>query len=335
MTKYLITGGAGFIGSHLVDALLAGGDQVVVLDSMSTGTAGNLEQWSGDPNLRIVQGSVLDDLLVDELVYECDAVMHLAAAVGVRLIVEDPLRSFITNVRGSEVVIGASHRYQRKVMVLSSSEIYGKNNGKLSEDSDRILGPPTVARWAYAISKSVDEVLALSYHRERGLPVVVVRLFNTVGPRQSPAYGMVIPRLVQQALEGSPLTVYGDGSQRRCFCHVRDVVRALIGLFNEPGAVGEAFNVGSGEEISIAALAERIIALTGSASTIELVSYERAYETGFEDMARRQPVTTKIRELIGWQPEHNLDDILRDTIEQITAARTRDREAPTRSRAGA
>ncbi len=313
--RFLITGGAGFIGSHLTELLLSEGHEVVVLDALSTGQLANLGSVQDHPELRFVQGSVLDELVVDELVHECDVVVHLAAVVGVRLVVEQPLRSFITNIRGTENVITAAHRYKRKLLVASSSEIYGKNgHGPLSELSDRIVGPPTVSRWAYATAKAVDEVLALAYNRERGLPTVVVRLFNTVGPRQSPAYGMVIPRLVRQALAGDALTVYGSGNQTRCFCHVLDVVPALRSLLDDDRAIGEVFNIGSTEEISIRELAERVIAATGSSSTIRLVPYEEAYSAGFEDMERRLPDTTKINQLIGWAPTRNLSHILEDAI---------------------
>jgi UDP-glucose 4-epimerase len=313
---YLITGGAGFIGSHLADALLARGDRVVALDNLSTGRLSNLDRAGTNPNFRFVQGSVLDELMVDELVHECDVVVHLAAAVGVKLIVERPLRSLTTNIRGSEIVMEATHRYRRKILVTSTSEIYGKNTSVLSETSDRILGSPAVARWAYSTSKAVDEILAYAYHKERGLSTVVVRLFNTVGPRQSAAYGMVIPRLVRQAVAGKPLTVYGDGKQTRCFCHVADVVNALLLLLDNPAASGEVFNVGSTEEISIIDLARRIAELTGNRSTAELIPYDRAYEAGFEDMLRRVPNTTKLSKLTGWKVQHGLDEILRQSVHE-------------------
>ena len=317
---YLITGGAGFIGSHLADVLLGRGDRVVLLDNLSTGRLSNVETILGHPNLTFVQGSVLDELAVDELVHQCDVVVHLAAAVGVRLIVEQPLRSFTTNIRGSEIVIEAAHRYRRKIMVTSTSEIYGKNdNVPLVEGADRVLGTPTVSRWAYSTAKAVDEILAYAYHRERGLPSIVVRLFNTVGPRQTAAYGMVIPRLVRQALADEPLTVFGDGTQTRCFCHVSDVVDALVRLLDEPEAVGEVFNVGSQEEISIFDLARLIVERTGSSSDINLVPYEEAYETGFEDMPRRVPDTTKLRTLTGWHPTRDLEEILSETIAEAEA----------------
>lgn len=314
-TSYLITGGAGFIGSHLADLLLGRGDRVIVLDDLSTGRRENLQHLAGNPNLRVVVGSVSDALMVDELVHEADVVVHLAAAVGVKLIIEQPLRSFTTNIRGSEIVINAAHRYRRKILVASTSEIYGKNGGdKLTEDSDRHIGPPTVARWAYSEAKAVDEILALTYHRERGLPAIVVRFFNTVGPRQSPAYGMVIPRLVRQAIANDDVTVYGDGEQTRCFCHVRDVVRAVAGLLDDSDAIGEVFNVGADHEISISALAAEIIERSGSTSKIIRVPYEVAYAAGFEDMRRRVPDTTKINRLIGWKPTLTLDDIINETI---------------------
>ncbi|MDP1794331.1 MAG: GDP-mannose 4,6-dehydratase [Acidimicrobiales bacterium] len=317
-TSYLVTGGAGFIGSHLTDALLARGDHVVVLDNLSTGRLSNLDAAGRSDSFRFVQGSVLDELAVDELAHQCDVIVHLAAAVGVNLIVEQPLKSLTTNIRGSEIVIEAAHRYRRKILVASTSEIYGKNSSvALSEDADRILGSPTVARWAYSVAKSVDEVLAFAYHKERGLPSVVVRLFNTVGPRQSPAYGMVIPRLIHQALAREPVTVYGDGTQTRCFGHVADIIDGIIRLLDHPSAIGDVFNVGAQGEISIADLAATIIAMTQSRSTIELVPYDQAYEKGFEDMTRRVPDTSKLEALTGWKPTRSLEDILNDTIAEI------------------
>ena len=321
MTKrYLITGGAGFIGSHLTEGLLARGDHVVALDNLSTGRFANLDGIGAHPNFRFVQGSVLDELVVDEAVHECDAVIHLAAAVGVKLILEQALRSFTTNIRGSEVVLGAAHRYRRPVLVASTSEVYGKNNaGPLTETMDRVLGPTSVERWSYSTAKAVDEILAFLYHRERGLPAVVARFFNTVGPRQSPAYGMVIPRLVRQALAGEPLTVHGDGHQSRTFCHVSDTVEAILRLLDEPAAVGEAFNVGGEREITVLQLAELIRQRTESTSSIELIPYEEAYAKGFEDMRRRVPDTTKLRELTGWTTSRTLEAILDDVIAESRA----------------
>jgi UDP-glucose 4-epimerase len=258
---------------------------------------------------------VLDELVVDELVHTCDVVVHLAAAVGVKLIVEHPLRSLTTNIRGSEIVIEAAHRYRRKILLASTSEIYGKNSaGPLAETADRILGSPAVARWAYSAAKGIDEVLAFAYHKERGLPTIVARLFNTVGQRQSPAYGMVIPRLVRQAVAGEPLTVFGDGTQTRCFCHVSDVVTALTGLLDHEDAIGDVFNVGSGNEISMADLARRAIDVAGSSSDVVFIPYEEAYERGFEDMHRRVPDTTKLEALTNWAPTRTLEDILRETV---------------------
>ena len=312
---YLITGGAGFIGSHLTEALLSRGDTVVVLDDLSTGRMSNLRHLRAHPDLEIIVGSVLDELKVDELVHGSDVVVHLAAAVGVKLIVEQPLRSFTTNIRGSEIVLAAAHRYRRKIMVMSTSEIYGKNGSvELTETADRILGSTSVARWAYSTAKAVDEILALNYHRERGLPTVIPRLFNTVGPRQSPGYGMVIPRLVRQAVAGEDLTVHGDGLQSRCFCHVHDVVQALTGLLDHPDAVGKVFNIGSSEEVTILELAERIIELAGTGSRIKLIPYDEVYAVGFEDMRRRVPDWSKIHELTGWHPRQTLDTVLRAAI---------------------
>ncbi|MEV4247596.1 NAD-dependent epimerase/dehydratase family protein [Streptosporangium canum] len=319
-STYLITGGSGFVGSHLTDALLARGDSVVILDNLSTGRSANLAHLAGNPRLRVVHGSVLDELMVDELVHRCDVVVHLAAAVGVKLIVAQPLRSLTTNIRGSEIVIEAAHRYRRKILLTSTSEIYGKNSGgPLTETSDRILGSPAVVRWAYSTAKAVDEILANAYHKERDLPTIVVRLFNTVGPRQSPAYGMVIPRLVRQAVSGLPLTVFGDGTQTRCFAHVRDVIEALLRLLDHDGAVGQTFNVGSSEEVSILELAKLIAELTGTTSGVDLIPYAEAYEEGFEDMARRVPDTRKLRELTGWVPRRSLDDVLAETIAEARA----------------
>jgi UDP-glucose 4-epimerase len=293
---------------------------VSVLDSLSTGRLSNLEAVRDNSRFSFTQGSVLDELAVDQAVRECDVVVHLAAAVGVKLIVEQPLYSLTTNIRGAISVLEAAHRYRRKAMVASSSEIYGKNNSEaLDETSDRILGSPAVARWAYSTSKAVDEILAYAYHRERGLPTIVVRLFNTVGPRQSPAYGMVIPRFVRQAFAGEPLTVYGDGSQTRCFCHVADVVRALTALLDEPKAEGDVFNVGSSEEISIEELAKLVIARTASSSELVHLPYDVAYEAGFEDMAKRVPDVSKVRELTGWKAERRLADVLDDVISEVRA----------------
>jgi len=329
-STYLVTGGAGFIGSHLTEALLARGDRVIVLDKLSTGRRRNLNAVAEHPNLRFVEGDVLDELVVDELVSEADVVVHLAAAVGVKLLLERPLNCLTDNIRGTEVVIDAASRSNRKILIASTSEIYGKNGtGPLAEDADRILGAPTKARWAYSTAKAVNEIMAYAYNRERGLESVVVRLFNTVGPRQSPAYGMVIPRLVRQAVAGEALTVFGDGTQSRCFCHVHDVVRALTGLLAEPSAVGDVFNVGGSEHLSIMDLATRIRTLAGSDSPIVLVPYEEAYGPGFDDMKKRVPDTTKVRDLLGWAPSRTLDDILVETIAEARAERAEELTAAT------
>lgn len=314
-SKYLVTGGAGFIGSHLVDALLADGKEVVVLDNLATGRMSNLARAQEHPGFRFVQGSVLDGLLVDELAGECGTVVHLAAAVGVKLIVEQPLKSFITNIKGTETVLESAQRHSLRILVASTSEIYGKNSaGPLSESSDRILGSPSVVRWSYSTAKAVDEILAGLYHHERGLRSTIVRFFNTVGPRQSPAYGMVIPRLVRQAVHGEPLTVHATGQQRRCFLHVADAVEALMLLLEHPGAEGGTFNVGSAEEISIRDLAERVIVQAGSSSSVQYVPYAEAYGSGFEDMQRRVPDTTRLHALTGWQARRDLTEVLGDAI---------------------
>lgn len=306
-----MTGGAGFIGSHLVDELVAHGHRVVVLDDLSTGRPDNLRQHAGNPDVEFVLGSILNEALVDDAVSRCDMVFHLAAAVGVKLIVERPLESLATNIRGSEVVLDKCHKYGRKVLISSTSEIYGKNTSDaLGEDDNRILGSPLKTRWSYSEAKAIEEVLAHVYWREKNLPTVIVRLFNTVGPRQVGNYGMVIPRMVDQALRDAPLTVYGSGEQTRCFCHVSDVVEALLGIVDAPEAEGQAFNVGSREEVSIRELAERVRALTGSSSEIVFVPYDEAYEAGFEDMQRRRPDISKIHGLLRWSPTRNLDDIV-------------------------
>jgi UDP-glucose 4-epimerase len=314
--KTLITGGAGFIGSHLCEKLLKLGDEVTVLDNLSTGKYENIAYLKENPNFKLVVGSILDEGLVDKLCERTDVIFHLAAAVGVELIVKHPLESLTTNIKGSEVVLNMAQRYNRKVLITSTSEIYGKNtNGPLKEDDDRILGSPLKSRWGYSTAKAVDEMLAYVYWREKGLPAIIVRLFNTVGPRQTGAYGMVIPRFVSQALKDEPLTVYGDGSQSRCFLHVQDTVDALLKLMQSSRALGQVFNVGSQEEITIKELAQKIIQFTASESRIIYIPYEKAYEEGFEDMQRRVPDIGKIQELIGYRPTMNLEGILRSVIE--------------------
>jgi len=313
--RYLVTGGAGFIGSHLSDALLARGDEVTVLDDLSTGDPSNLAEARGAPGFRFVEGSILDHPLVAALAAQADVVVHLAAAVGVKLIVERPLESLITNIRGTEIVLDAAAGTGCKVLITSTSEIYGKNAaGPVKEDDDRVLGSPFKARWSYSTAKAVDEILAKAYWRDRGVPAIVARLFNCVGPRQTGAYGMVVPRFVRQALAGEDVTVYGDGEQRRCFCHVLDLVRALVALLDHPDAVGDVFNVGAQHEVSMNDLARVIVEMTGSSSRIVHIPYDEAYEEGFEDMERRVPDTSRIHTLTGWQPSRSLDEILRDVI---------------------
>jgi UDP-glucose 4-epimerase len=313
VVHYLITGGAGFIGSHLADALSARGHHVTILDDLSTGSLDNVRHLTDTGRARFVRGSVTDAGLVSELVSGANAVAHLAASVGVELVVRDPLRALQNNVRGTETVLEACKGSEVRVLVTSTSEIYGKNTSDLlSEEADRVMGSPTKSRWAYATSKAVDEIFAYGYWQQFGTPTVVARLFNCSGPRQTGAYGMVIPRFVRQAIAGETVTVYGDGSQTRCFCHVKDTVEALIGLLEHYESNGAVFNVGSSDEIAIGKLAERVIQFTESPSEIRYIPYRDAYEPGFEDMERRVPDTTRIRELTGWQPRRNLEDILRD-----------------------
>ena len=318
MARYCVTGGAGFIGSHLVDSLVAQGHTVIVLDDLSTGRHDNLRQHAGSIQVEFVLGSILNDALVDDVVRRSDVVLHLAAAVGVNLIVERPLESLATNIKGSEIVLEKCHKYGRKVLVTSTSEIYGKNTSDaLSEEDDRILGSPLKTRWSYSEAKAIEEVLAHAYWREKGLPTVIVRLFNTVGPRQVGHYGMVVPRLVDQALRGAPMTVFGTGDQTRCFCHVHDATAAILGLVSSTEAEGRVFNVGSRSEISIRSLAERIRELTGSTSEIVTIPYDQAYEAGFEDMQRRRPDTTRVESLLGWAPQRGLDDIIADVAKDL------------------
>jgi UDP-glucose 4-epimerase len=314
--RCLITGGAGFIGSHLAEALLERGDTVHALDDLSTGAIENIRHLKDRSGFSYTIDSAGNVPLVAELVDEADVVFHLAAAVGVELIVESPVRTIETNVHCTEIVLAQANKKKKPVFLASTSEVYGKGERlPFREDSDLVLGPTAKGRWAYACSKALDEYLALAYWKERKLPVVVGRLFNTVGPRQTGRYGMVVPSLVRQALAGQPLTVYGDGMQRRCFCHVADVVRALPELMERDSARGEVFNVGSTEEVSILELAKRVRAATGVDSEIVLVPYDQAYEEGFEDMRRRVPDIAKVRELLGWEPTRALRQILADVIE--------------------
>lgn len=319
----LITGGAGFIGSHLAEALLAGDHHVTVIDDLSTGRFENIHHLTDHPRFRFAIDTITNDMVMDRLTSECDVVFHLAAAVGVELIIDSPVHTIETNILGTHAVLQAAHRYQKKVLIASTSEIYGKNNHvPFREDDDRLLGPTTKARWSYSTSKAVDEFLGLAYHKEKKLPVVIFRLFNTVGPRQRGRYGMVVPRFVQQALAGAPLTVYGDGQQTRCFCDVTDVLRAVIDLAEDPRAVGHVFNVGSTHEISILGLAKKVLRLVDGTDwtgdddpRIVFVPYDEAYEEGFEDMRRRVPDTKKLQMLLGWEPRVSLDETLQRIID--------------------
>ena len=309
--KYLITGGAGFIGSHLAEKLIARGDQAVIFDNLSTGSSMNL---SGIKEKIIFQeGNILDKAVIDKLVSECDFVVHLAAALGVFNIVNKPLESLKTNLQGSEVVLEACDKYRKPVLIASTSEIYGKNDKvPLNEEDDRIIGHPLKSRWSYSEAKAVDESLAYFYYLESKLPIRIVRFFNTVGPRQVGHYGMVVPRFVSAALKNETLSVYGNGEQIRCFCHVDDAVRALLLVMDSDKAVGEVFNVGNNQQITIMELAKKVIELIGSSSSIEKIAYEKAYPEGFEDMQRRVPDISKIKQVLGWSPEINLDQIIKD-----------------------
>jgi UDP-glucose 4-epimerase len=314
--RVLITGGAGFIGSHLAEALLNRGDEVFVLDNLSTGSIDNIGHLKGHPRFHYSIDSVTNEPLLAELIDRCDAVVHLAAAVGVKLIVEAPVHTIETNVHGTEVVLKHANKKKKLVLIASTSEVYGKSvEVPFREDADLVLGPTGKHRWAYACSKMIDEFLALAYWKERKLPVIIVRLFNTVGPRQTGQYGMVIPTLVRQALAGQPLTVFGDGMQSRSFTYVGDVVGAMVALINEPRAVGQVFNIGNGSEISIGELAAKVKAMTASSSDIVHVPYDQAYEAGFEDMPRRVPDISKLRALVGYEPTVELDEILARVIE--------------------
>ncbi len=313
--RVLITGGAGFIGSHLADAYLQRGDEVFVIDDLSTGTIENIRHLKEHPKFHYTIDSVHNQPVTAELVDQCDVVVHLAAAVGVKLIVESPVRTIETNVRGTEVVLALANKKKKKVLIASTSEVYGLSaDVPFREDGNLVMGATTKGRWSYACSKAIDEFLALAYWREKKLPTTIVRLFNTVGPRQTGRYGMVIPTFVKQALAGRPITVYGNGKQTRCFGYVGDVVGALVDLVDHPEAVGQVFNIGSSEEISILQLAEKVKELTDSASEIVFVPYDEAYEEGFEDMPRRVPDTSKIRELVGFSPSMSLTGILQSVI---------------------
>ena len=320
--RVLITGGAGFVGSHLAEALLDHGDDVSVIDDLSTGSIDNIAHLKTNPKFHYTIDTVTNEPLLAELIDRCDTVIHLAAAVGVKLIVEQPVRTIETNVHGTEVVLKIANKKKKLVLIASTSEVYGKSTVvPFTEDADLVLGPTSKHRWAYACSKMIDEFLALAYWKERKLPVIIVRLFNTVGPRQTGQYGMVVPNFVQQALAGQPITVFGDGTQSRSFTYVGDVVRAVVALINEPRAVGEVFNIGNGREITIGDLALRIKQMTGSQSPIVRIPYDQAYEAGFEDMPRRVPDIAKIRALVGYEPTVELDEILTRVIASFETAK--------------
>ena len=321
--RVLVTGGAGFIGSHLSEALVKRGDEVWIQDDLSTGQRRNLASLQSSPNCHLIIDTILNRELVHELVEKVDIVYHLAAAVGVKYIVDNPLRSLITNVQGTEVVLDAVAKHQKKTVLFSTSEVYGRGNGHpLKETDDRIMGPTAISRWGYATSKALDEFLAFAYHREMDLPVVIVRCFNTCGPRQSGEYGMVIPRFIKQALAGEPILVYGDGKQSRCFSYVADVVRGVLMLADSPRAIGQVFNVGSDEEVTVLGLAQKILEITESASKVTMVAYADAFPTGFEDMRRRVPDLSRIGETVGYKPEMSLDSLLRLTVDHIRSEMT-------------
>ena len=309
--RYLITGGAGFIGSHLAEVLIARGEQVVIVDNLSTGSTNNLSIVKD--KIKFEQANILDKAVIDRLISDSDFVVHLAAALGVFNIVNKPLESLKTNLQGSEFVLEACDKYRKPVLIASTSEIYGKNDKvPLNEEDDRIIGHPLKSRWSYSEAKAVDESLAYFYYLENKLPIRIVRFFNTVGPRQVGHYGMVVPRFVSAALKNEPLSVYGSGDQIRCFCHVDDAVRALLLVMDSDKAIGEVFNVGNNQQISIMELAKKVIEITGSTSIVEKITYEKAYPVGFEDMQRRVPDISKIKRVLGWAPEINLDQIIKD-----------------------
>jgi UDP-glucose 4-epimerase len=316
--RALITGGAGFIGSHLTEALLAQGDEVTIIDDLSTGSIDNISHLKGTPNFQYVIDTIANESILAELIDRCDVVFHLAAAVGVKLIVEQPVHTIETNVRGTEIILKLANKKKKLVVIASTSEVYGKSaDVPFHEGADLVMGATVKHRWAYACSKAIDEFLALAYYKERKLPVIIVRLFNTVGPRQTGQYGMVLPTFVRQALSGQPMTVFGDGTQTRSFTFVGDVVEALVTLVRTPEAVGEVFNIGNSQEVSIRELADKVRAQTGSQSPIVLIPYDEAYESGFEDMPRRVPDITKIGHAIGFRPEIGLDEIIARVIDSF------------------
>lgn len=321
--NYLITGGAGFIGSHLAELLLSRNHQVTVIDDLSTGRLENIQGLQSHPDFRFILESVRNENVMNLLVESCDAIFHLAAAVGVQLIVDCPVHTIETNIHGTEVVLAAANKFRKKVLIASTSEVYGKSEAiPFHEDDDTVLGSTRFSRWSYACSKAIDEFLALAYHQQYDLPIIIVRLFNTVGPRQTGRYGMVIPRFVEWAMRQEPLEIYGDGTQSRCFCCVHDVVRGLEGLMDCPQAPGHVYNLGSSEEIQIRELAEKIIKLCGSHSRCTFLSYEKAYGRPFDDMKRRVPDLQRIRERIGFEPQYTLDQTLELVIEELQRNRS-------------
>ena len=316
--KYLITGGAGFIGSHLSDALINRGDQVVVLDNLTTGNKSNIEHLLTHQNFKLIEGSILDTKLVDQTIQSADHVLHFAAAVGVFNIVNKPLDSLTTNLRGTENILEAASKHNKEVLIASSSEIYGKNvSGPLNEESDRIVGSPLKSRWSYSEAKAIDESMAQFYHLEKGLKTRIIRLFNTVGPRQVGHYGMDVPRFVSAALKNEPLTVYGSGNQSRCFCHVYDAIGGILAVIDSPATIGDVFNIGNNFEVTIEELAQQVIKGTGSQSTITKTPYDTAYNPGFEDMQRRIPDISKIERIVGWTPKLSLDTIISDVADHL------------------
>ena len=316
--RYLVTGGAGFIGGHLVEALLKGGHEVSVIDNMSTGDIGNLAAVADNSKLEIVMEDILKSSDFERLVAGSDVVIHLAAAVGVELVVHDPVRTIVTNVHGTERALRLAAKHNRRIIIASTSEVYGKSEkNSFSEKDDLLIGPPTNSRWSYACSKLLDEFFLMAFNRDMNLKGTVVRLFNTVGPRQTGRYGMVLPRFVASALKGTPLQVYGTGKQTRCFCHVFDTIRALISLSTCDASIGGVLNIGNTRSISIEGLAEMVIQRTGSSSTIERIPYEKAYETGFEDMLRRAPDISSIKKTIGWEPQISLETIIDDVVAHV------------------
>jgi len=316
MRNILVTGGAGFIGSHLCETLIESDHSVVAMDDLSTGSLDNILHLDSTPKFQFVRETIMNSQVLNNLASDADTIIHLAAAVGVKLIVENPVRTITTNIMGTEAVLSAANRYGCKVLIASSSEVYGKGvRVPFREDDDRLMGATSHSRWSYAASKAIDEFLGLAYHQQYDLPVVILRLFNTVGTRQIGRYGMVVPRLVRQALRGQPLTVYGDGKQSRCFADVVDVTAAIVQLMDHPSASGQIFNIGTTEEISIHDLAERIITLSNSVSEIQYIPYDQAYAPGFEDMLRRVPSLEKINRLIGYEPQYSLDDVLKRVID--------------------